>query len=579
MTAMLTHSFLRFLLVTYSIIAAKAMYSKRSLGEDYHKAESSKRLRTNLASLFCENIVSGSRSQSLFVDAQAAGAKHVKDLQVSEDKNIHRNLLRKLAKAKAKTWPKLYYAKLRLWSNKSQSIVSAKVPFLLPHELVAHLLQLSSPQRLANQAGMSADTQKHMADVSVQFQCPVIGVGLWCDGVPCNWDRSQSVEVLTMFLPGQEGQHAAMRLPITVIPKKFVHKDCTYEDIFKVIVWSMEALAAGTWPSVRHDKQSWSLADRARKKQAGQTLGINGVLCEVRGDWSMYSSLFRLGGWSKNQHCCWKCDCNKDDMFDFTQSAPWRSKRLSHMDMLIRWKSEGLEPSPIFDCPFFNTNLFKIDWLHTMDLGCAADWIGNLFNYILHKLPGTNRKGQCSQLFLQIQAYYTAHPEVPGRYDNLTLSMIKTGKKGCKLKGKAAEVRGLVGFSKELAVRSLSRENPLEATMLEGTLLLSSCYDCLSQSTPREGLAASCRKFCLLWKALEDRSTGKLWRVKPKAHLLLELAEHTNDKPSDTWCYREEEFGGSLAQLSRIKGGKITPGIVAKNVLVKFICLHRLPTL
>ena len=576
---MVTNSFLRFFLVIYSITAAKAMYSKRSLGEDYHKAESSKRLRTNLASLFCENIVSGSRSQTLFADATAAGAQNVKDLQTKQDKNIHRNLLKKLTKTKGKTWPKLYYAKVRVWNPKSQSIVSANVPLLLPHELVAHLLQQSSPQRLANQAGMSADTRKHLADVSKQFRCPLIGVGLWCDGVPCNWDRSQSVEVLTMFLPGQEGQHAAMRLPITAIPKKFVHKDYTYEDIFEVIVWSMEALAAGLWPSVRHDQQTWSKADIARKKQAGQALGIRGVLCEVRGDWSMYSSIFRLGGWSKKKHCCWKCDCNRDDMFDFTESAPWRSKRMSHMDMLIRWKSEGSNPSCLFACPFFHTGLFKIDWLHTMDLGCAADWIGNLFNYILQKLPGRTRKAQCSQLFLQIQAYYKAHPDVPAKYDNLTTSMIKNGKIGCKLRGKAAEVRGLVGFSTELALRCLSRENPLEATILQGTLLLGSCYDSLSQTNPREGLLASCRKFCLMWKALDDISPGKLWRVKPKAHLLCELAEYTNDRPSDTWCYREEEFGGSVAQLSRIKGGKITPGIVAKNVLVKFMCQHRLPTL
>lgn len=292
----------------------------------------------------------------------------------------------------------------------------------------------------------------------------------------------------------------------------------------------------------------------------------------------MYTSIFKLGGWSKNQHCCWKCDCNKEDMFDFTLSAPWRSKRMSHMDMLIRWRLEGLEASAIFSCPFVHTGLFKIDWLHTMDLGCAADWIGNLFNYILHKLPGASRKAQCSQLFLQIQAYYKTHPEVPGRYDNLTTSMIKNGKKGCKLRGKAAEVRGLVGFSTVLANKYLCSDNPLEATILQGTLLLGSCYDCLSQSTPREGLVASCRKFCLLWKVLEDRSPGKLWRVEPKAHLLCELAEYTTDRPSDTWCYREEEFGGSLAQFSRIKGGRITPGIVAYNVLTKFICQHPLPT-
>jgi len=552
------------------------MYTKRGMGEAYHDAPASKRLRHNLASLFCENLVAATRCATLVEDADAAGAQHVRDLRVKQDKNVSRNLLRKLRKGNCRGWPKLYYANVRCWSPKTQSAVITKLAFLLPHELVHHLVRRSSPERLSVKTGMSEDTRAHMEKVSSLINGPCLGIGLWCDGVPCNWDRSKSVEVVTMFLPGLDGRNAGLRFPITALPKQFVDKN-TYDGIMKVMCWSMEALAAGVCPSSRHDDMPWSQCDRARAKKAGAPLGMRGVLSEMRGDWSMYSSIFRLGGWTKKRNMCWKCDCARADIFDFSISAPWRRKRMSHVDMLVRWRSEGLNPSPVFSCPFFSVDRFKIDWLHTVDLGCAAEWIGNLFNYILPKLEGNTLKEQCSQLFLLIKDYYARYPEVPARYDNLQLSMFRNKKGNCRLRGKAAEVRGLVGFAAQLALAQLSRDNAMEASILEGTLQLDNCYACLSKAADRQTLPIAAKKFCLLWKALSDVSDKKFWRIKPKAHLLIELAEYTKDRPSDTWCYRDEEFGGTVAGMSRIRGGKVTPFTVSVTVLKKFCCNNRFP--
>ena len=72
------------------------MHSKRGMTDDHEKAEPSKRLRINLSSLFCENVISGARAQTLLADAQSAGAQRVKDLQATADKNAHRNILNKL---------------------------------------------------------------------------------------------------------------------------------------------------------------------------------------------------------------------------------------------------------------------------------------------------------------------------------------------------------------------------------------------------------------------------------------------------------------------------------------------------
>jgi hypothetical protein len=241
------------------------------------------------------------------------------------------------------------------------------------------------------------------------------------------------VEVVSLFFPGLHGKKSNIRLPILAVPKIFFDKTYTYDDIFSVLVWSMEALASGTWPLHRHDQADWLLTDNKRHRKAGQPLGIRGFLCELRGDWSMFASVFRLGHWAKNQDCCWKRTCNKAGLRKFDLSASWRSNRLTHSALLLRYHRKGLTPSPICWMPFFNSNVFKIDWLHTMDLGCAAEWIGNLFNHVLPKLPGNSLTNKCKHLFLLVQDYYNRHPEVPAQYNNLAVTMFRQGKKGFKL--------------------------------------------------------------------------------------------------------------------------------------------------
>ena len=70
-----------------------------------------------------------------------------------------------------------------------------------------------------------------------------------------------------------------------------------------------------------------------------------------------------------------------------------------------------------------------------------------------------------------------------------------------------------------------------------------------------------------------------MFKVIPKLHLLQELCEMSDINPSLTWCYRDEEFGGSLAAISRIRGGANRASNVAKQVLSRFIAGHRLPRL
>ena len=48
----------------------------------------------------------------------------------------------------------------------------------------------------------------------------------------------------------------------------------------------------------------------------GQTLGVQGVLAEVRGDWKFMKDTFGFPGWNPNSGICWLCDCTPQTLRD-----------------------------------------------------------------------------------------------------------------------------------------------------------------------------------------------------------------------------------------------------------------------
>ena len=61
------------------------------------------------------------------------------------------------------------------------------------------------------------------------------------------------------------------------------------------------------------------------------------------------------------------------------------------MELLQREWERGKMPSPIFACFGIFNHLFKCDWLHCADQGVTADFLGNLFAYLVkEKMPGSN---------------------------------------------------------------------------------------------------------------------------------------------------------------------------------------------
>jgi hypothetical protein len=212
-----------------------------------------------------------------------------------------------------------------------------------------------------------------------------------------------------------------------------------------------------------------------------------------------------------------------------------------------------------------------------MDLGVAADFLGSLLYTVMKKMPGRSDDEKVRGMFQEMQVYYKGR-EGDSQLDNLTKLMLKQPKKTPKLRGRAGEVRGLVDFGVEAAQTYLDASDQFESTAIQASLRMQSMYNNLSKGSFDPGsLRTQCRQFCLLFGALAE-TRPDTWRLKPKVHLLQELCEMQEQpsNPSLFWTYRDEDFGGTVAHISRRRGGYNSPFSTATSVLQRFMAQNTL---
>ena len=81
---------------------------------------------------------------------------------------------------------------------------------------------------------------------------------------------------------------------------------------------------------------------------------------------------------------------NAFKVHECSDDAEWRSHRYSTNDFLAFLLSHGKRVSPIFSVFGVFTHLFRVDWLHAVDLGVGADFLGNLLALLEKAMPGPN---------------------------------------------------------------------------------------------------------------------------------------------------------------------------------------------
>ena len=124
---------------------------------------------------------------------------------------------------------------------------------------------------------------------------------------------------------------------------------------------------------------------------------------------------------------------------------------------------------------------------------------------------------------------------------------------------------------------------PEEEAAKNACWALHNCHQCLSRDRfTQEALADNAQIFALQYNALHQYAKHrslKRWGLKPKLHLFMELATFKRSPASLTWTYRDEGFGGQVADLSGRRGGLNTPYSVGKQFFDRFAGSFDVPTM
>jgi hypothetical protein len=82
--------------------------------------------------------------------------------------------------------------------------------------------------------------------------------------------------------------------------------------------------------------------------------------------------------------------------------ADWRKdeNRLHHWG-LMAYIMSNTALNPIWKIPYIQARVFRIDWLHCADMGCSADYVGNMLWLLKDKFPGRDQKAKVQELWLR----------------------------------------------------------------------------------------------------------------------------------------------------------------------------------
>ena len=234
----------------------------------------------------------------------------------------------------------------------------------------------------------------------------------------------------------------------------------------------------------------------------------------------------------------------------------------------------GATVSPMMGIPWVDQAVWRIDWLHAVDLGVAADWMGMMLWRLveLRKFPGATQAARIDSLWDRMQTWYDSNPG--DTLHALTVLTLKGKKqKFARLKCQAAVCRHLIGFGEHLCKEVCDMTQVEEAAIRHAMHHLWQCYMCLrTQSMKGDLLHKESIKFSMQFSVLQDMRPT-VFRCRPKLHQLLEMGEEARTEgglPETCWTYRDEDFGGTGAHFAKRRGSVLTVPGFSNAVLSRF---------
>jgi hypothetical protein len=483
-----------------------------------------------------------------------------------------------------------------------------KCSIFLPHEFYQTLTDdvdlaqwCMSPEDIAGRKGLAGLLHEWAADLAVQYtgDLSTVGVlGIHSDGVQytstvrAGGSRSILVGSLNV-ISAASAELRSKRQPLFVLRKtRLCQCGCqgyhTIQEIMAVVAWSCRCLAAGASPSNRHDGTPWSSDDQVARLPSGQPLR-RAALLQMRGDWEWLEQCFRFRS-VNSESFCWMCEAYQRrsgplDYKDFRPDAPHRATRISHEQYMSRCAIEMSQPSHLFQCPGFKIDHVAVDAMHSADLGTFADAVGSLFWLeCTHKPWHRSQEVGLVALNKDMENYYSSQPHREfSKLTPLVWSQIMSKSVGYPfLKAKAAQTRQIAEFCLALARRHQNGDAQRPSFCFKDTSRLAAhtqrhCDLLVSVFEGFLGFTTACAAIPFvhiecrraMYQYLMSLSElNALWRqglteaqqktmpfhLRPKAHGCQHLVEEKikmYGSPIGFWCYRDEDFIGTVKSIAQ----------------------------
>ena len=279
--------------------------------------------QNDVEDLFAENTIGATRASKLLGKANRAGVRLQAKLQAKllktafgKTKSWAKNAARDLRTRTGNFdhWPEPYWLDARVWDRVRGEEVTKHICILLPSDVLEVVWRHGLKAVLLQDDNYDKLTRDHHAYMKQQLNVTELwGFGIHGDGVPCNYDRTESVILTSINLPGLKGRNGRLRIPLIILPNHCV-SDNTFDDIYEVLAWDLRSLLSGMHHECRHDNSPWHPGtDRKRAKMHGKR-HFTACLVQVRSDWEWLTKCYHFPGHNSNEGFCWMCSCKKSEV-------------------------------------------------------------------------------------------------------------------------------------------------------------------------------------------------------------------------------------------------------------------------
>ena len=370
--------------------------------------------------------------------------------------------------------------------------------------------------------------------------------------------------------------------------------DATLREIYRVLVWSLNALASGHYPIADHNGKSFSATHHPHRfDKAGKQLtraGHIGIWSELRGDWKWQHESLNLDKYYNAVEVCHLCRAHKKIRrllyTQFSRDANVRRTRISWARFRDWYESHPEDRSPLTMIIGFTIWRCWVDCMHNLDLGvyqtiCACSLFELVHENFWH---GNTVDDKFSNAYLDYKDYCKKHKLQPcAKFERKKLRPSGTE---CPtftcFQAKAHQTKHILFWLETVMMRRSAIENfhAHERRVMVSSFAsferICAANDTYLSDAAVHAIPGLVETALLCYNALADEAlTLKtyMWHILPKAHMTTHMAydqvQTTHRNPRSITCYPDEDMVGRVKQIVEACHGRT----YAENTLKRYAIL------